>query len=72
MNIMIVLLIKLFQKDIMAVVYIFIINLNFKEWTCNRCYKILLDTDFKPKNICVIWWNNCKYRILTTLKHKQA
>ena len=39
--------------------------------TCDRCCKILLDTDFEPKNICVIW-NNCEYRILTTLKREQA
>ena len=47
-------------------------NFNYKEWTHDICYKILLDTDFEPKNICVIWWNNCKSRILTTLKCEQA
>ena len=47
-------------------------NFNYKEQTCDRCYKILLDTNFKPKNLCVIWWNNCKYRVLTTLKRGQA
>ena len=47
-------------------------NFNYKGWTCDRCYKFLLDTDFKPKNICIIWWNNCKHRMLTTLKHEQA
>ena len=47
-------------------------NFNYKETAGDRCYKILLDTDFKHKNICVTWWNNCKYRILTTLKREQA
>ena len=47
-------------------------NFNYKEWTCDRCYKILLGAGFKPKNIYVIWWNNCKYRVLTTLKCGEA
>ena len=47
-------------------------NFNYKEWTCDRCYKILLGAGFKPKNIYVIWWNNCKYRVLTTLKYGEA
>ena len=47
-------------------------NFNCKEQTCDRCYKILLDTDFKAKNICVTWWNNCKHRLLTNLKREQA
>ena len=47
-------------------------NFNNKEWTCDRCYKILLGAGFKPKNIYVIWWNNCKYRVLTTLKCGEA
>ena len=40
--------------------------------TCDIFYKILLNTEFKPRNICIIWWNNCKYRVLTTLNHGQA
>ena len=47
-------------------------NFNYKERTCDRCYKILLGTDLEPKNINVIWWNNCKYRVLTTLKSGQV
>ena len=47
-------------------------NFNYRERTCNRCHKILLNTVFEPRNICVIWGNNCKYRVLTTLKHGQA
>ena len=43
-------------------------NFNYKERTCNRCYKILLNTGFQPRDMCIIWWNNCKYRVLTTLK----
>ena len=22
--------------------------------------------------MCIIWWNNCKYRVLNTLKHRQV
>ena len=47
-------------------------NFNYRERTCNRCHKILLNTVFEPKTICIIWWNNCKYRVLTTLKRGQA
>ena len=47
-------------------------NFNYKERTCDRCYKILLGTDLEPKNIYVIWWNNCKYWVLTTLKSRQV
>ena len=42
-------------------------NFNYKEQTCDRSYKILLNADFEPKNIYVIWCNNCEYRLLTTL-----
>ena len=33
-------------------------NFNYREWTCNRCHKILLNTVFEPRYICIIWWNN--------------
>ena len=33
---------------------------------------MLLGTSFEPKQIHVIWWNNCKYRVLTTLRRAQA
>ena len=55
-----------------CVLFYNIMNFNYKERTCDRCYKILLDAEFEPKNICVIWWNNCKCRILTTLKREQT
>ena len=48
------------------------INFNYKERTLDRCQKILLGPDFEPKNIYVIWWSNCKYTVLTTLKCGQA
>ena len=47
-------------------------NFNYKERTCDRCYKMLLNTDFEHRNIYIIWWNNCKYRVLTTLNCGQA
>ena len=47
-------------------------NFNYIERTCDRCYKMLLDIDFKPRNIYITWWNNCKYRVLTTFNHGQA
>ena len=43
-------------------------NFNHQERTCDRCYKMLLGTSFGPKQIHVIWWNHCKYRVLTTLR----
>ena len=53
----------LFLKDL---------NFNYSERVCNRYHKVLLGTDFEPKKIYIIWWNNCKYRVLTTLKREQA
>ena len=47
-------------------------SFNYKERTCDRCYKILLNTEVEPRSICIIWWNNCKYRLLTTLKSGQS
>ena len=47
-------------------------NFNHQEQTCDRCYKMLLGTSFEPKQIHVIWWNNCKCRVLTTLRRAQA
>ena len=47
-------------------------NFNCKGRTSGRCYKTLLNTEFEPRDMCVIWWNNCKYKVLTTLKHGQA
>ena len=47
-------------------------DFNYKERACDRCYKILLNTEFEPRNICIIFWNNCKYIVLTTLKRGQA
>ena len=47
-------------------------NFNYRERICKRCHKILLNTVFEPRNIYIIWWNNCKYRVLTTLKRGQA
>ena len=44
------------------------LNFNYRERVCNRCGKVLLGTDFDPKKIYIIWWNNCKYRVLKTLK----
>ena len=29
---------------------------------------MLLDTTFDTKKVTVIWWNNSKHRVLTTLK----
>ena len=46
------------------------LNFNYSERVCNRCHKVLLGTDFEPKKIYIIWWNNCKYRVLTTLVYK--
>ena len=43
-------------------------NFNYKERICGRCYKILLNIEFKPRDILIIWLNNCKYRVLTNLK----
>ena len=47
-------------------------DFNYKERTCDRYYKILLNTEFEPRNICIICWNNYKYSVLTTLKRGQA
>ena len=33
---------------------------------------MILGTSFEPKKIHVTWWNNCKYRVLTTLRRAQA
>ena len=30
-------------------------NFNHQERTCDRCYKMLLGTNFEPKQIHVIW-----------------
>ena len=48
------------------------LNFNYKERVCNRCHKVLLGTDFEPKKIYIISWDNCKYRVLTTPKREQA
>ena len=48
------------------------LNFNYRERVCNRCHKVLLGTDFEPKKIYIISWDNCKYRVLTTLKREQA
>ena len=47
-------------------------NFKYKKRASDRYYKILLNTELKSRNICIIWWNNCKYRVLNTLKHGQA
>ena len=47
-------------------------NFHYNELTCDRCYKILLNTVFECKNIYFIWWNNCKYRVSTSLECEQA
>ena len=33
---------------------------------------MLLGTTFDTKRFTVIWWNNSKYRVLTTLKREDA
>ena len=73
MNITMTLLMKVFQKERIAVVYFIIIKiiLTIKK-AIDKCYKILLNTAFEPRDMCIIWWNNCKYRFLTTLKCRQA
>ena len=48
------------------------LNFNYRERVCNRCRKVLLGTDFETKKIYIIWWNSCKYRVLTSLKRGQA
>ena len=47
---------------------VFYNNINFKyqERICDRWYKMLLGTTFDTKKIIILWWNNCKYRVLTT------
>ena len=47
-------------------------SFNYKERICDRCCKILLNAEFKPRDICIIWLNNCKYRVLTNLRRGQA
>ena len=47
-------------------------SFNYKERICDRCYKILLNNEFEPRDICIIWLNNCKYRVLTNLRRGQA
>ena len=47
-------------------------NFNYKERICGRCYKILLNIEFEPRDTLVIWLNNCKYRVLTNLRRGQA
>ena len=47
-------------------------NFNHQERTSDRCYKMLLGTSFEPKQVHVIWWNNCKYRVLTAIRRAQA
>ena len=39
-------------------------NFNYKESTCNKCHKILLNTEFEASDMCIIWRNNCKHRVL--------
>ena len=74
MNITITFLMNVFQKAVMDVVYFFILkkNFNYKKRTCDRYHKILLKTEFEHRDMCIIWWNNCKYRVLNTLKHRQV
>ena len=72
-TISIALLMKAFQKNVNGCVLFYNKNnFNYRERTCNGCHKILLNTLFERKTICIIWWNNCKYRVLTTLKRGQA
>ena len=68
------LLMKVFQKDVMAAVYFFIKKtiLTIENELANKCHKILINPEIEPRNICIIWRNNCKYRVLTTLKRGQA
>ena len=47
-------------------------NFNYKERICDRCYKILLNTEFEPRDIGILWLNNCKYRVLSNLRRWQA
>ena len=47
-------------------------NFNYKKGICDRCYKILLNTEFEPIDIRIIWLNNCKYRVLTNLRRGQV
>ena len=47
-------------------------NFNNQERTCDRCHKMLLSTSFVPKQIHITWWNNCRCKVLTTLRHAQA
>ena len=47
-------------------------NFNYKKRTCDRYHKILLKTEFEHRDMCIIWWNNCKYRVLNTLRHRQV
>ena len=74
MNITITFLMNVFQKAVMDVVYFFILkkNFNYKKRSCDRYHKILLKTEFEHRDMCIIWWNNCKYRVLNTLKHRQV
>ena len=43
-----------------------------KKEFCDRCYKILLNTEFEPRDVRIIWLSNCKYRVLTNLRREQA
>ena len=57
----------------MAAVYFFIKKtiLTIENELANKCYKILVNPEIEPRNICIIWRNNCKYRVLATLKRGQ-
>ena len=48
------------------------VNFKHQERRCDRCFIMLLGTGLKPRSIMVIWWNNSRYRVLTTLRHHQA
>ena len=72
MNITITLLMKVFQKDAMATAYSFITKTILTTKKELAIDKMLLNTDFEHRNIYIIWWNNCKYRVLTTLNCGQA
>ena len=65
---------NVFQNDVIIVVYFFISKtiLTTKKEICDRCYKILLNTEFEPIDIRIIWLNNCKYRVLTNLRRGQV
>ena len=47
-------------------------NFKYQEQICDRCYITLLGTTFDTKKITILWWNNCKHRVLTILKRYQA